>query len=211
VLARMAPGALAEAPGLAYQLSVEVNEAGGLQGLASSGLIDLQAKRFSGTADGGRAASMLMFGGPTRGSVVLADGLFVQTEGGPWEAVPIENATQLQAFTDPDAIGRAVAAAIEGAEIDPGIRTESCGSAACQVVNLIVPPQAASAFIGELLGQEVPPPGDLLPIEAELWLDPETGFPTHVVVQGLAGGTTTRIDLDLERLDPQPAIAPPIP
>lgn len=60
-------------------------------------------------------------------------------------------------------------------------------------------------------GQLQPPPPDLLPIEAELWLDPDTGFPRHATVQGVAGGTTTRIVLDLERLDPAPAIVPPVP
>ena len=155
---------------------------------------------------------MLLFGGPDRGSVVLADGLFVQTEGGPWEAVPIENATPLRPFVDPTALSRAVAGALGQAQIDPEARTKSCGAWTCQVVSLFFPPGVTSdlaAFVSG--GQAEPPPADLRPIEAELWLQSESGFPVRLAVEGLAGPTTTRLVLDLERLDPPPAIDAPVP
>ena len=211
-LVQMAPDAIAGAPGLGYRLSIQTNVAGGGLGLASSGEIDLQGNRFAGSADPGGAASMLLFGGPDRGSVVLADGLFVQTEGGPWEAVPIENATPLRLFVDPSALSTAVAGALGQAQVDPDVRTESCAAGTCQVVSLLLPPQVTSdlaAFVSG--GQAEPPPVDLRPIEAELWLDPETGFPVRLAAQALAGPTTTRLVLDLERLEPPPAIDPPVP
>ena len=210
-LAAMTSEALAESPGLAYDLSIEVAEGGALQGFNSSGLIDLQGQRFSGSADKGRGAAMLLAGGPGRGSLVVADGLFVQADGEPWEAFPRENARPLSALLDPNVIATAVGAAIERAEVDPAIRTEPCGVSTCQVVRLLLPPQTASDVAVLYTGQLQPPPPDLLPIEAELWLDPETGFPRHTTVQGVAGGTTTRIALDLERLDPPPPIDPPVP
>jgi hypothetical protein len=152
------------------------------------------------------------FGGPDRGSVVLADGLFVQTEGGPWEAVPIENATPLRPFVDPSALSTAVAGALGQAQIDPEARTESCGAGSCQVLSVLFPPQVTSDLAALVSGgQAEPPPADLRPIEAELWLDPETGFPVRLAAQALAGPTTTRLVLDLERLDPPPLIAAPAP
>jgi len=211
-LVRMTPDAIAAAPGLGYRLSIETTEAGGAQGLASSGQLDLRENRFAGSADRGSAASMLLFGGPDRGSVVLADGLFVQTEGGPWEAVPIENATPLRPFVDPAALSAAVAHALEQAQIDPAVRTESCGDGTCHVVSLLLPPQVTSDLAGLVSGgQAEPPPADLHPIEAELWFDPETGFPVRLAAQALAGPTTTRLVLDLERLDPPPPIDAPVP
>jgi hypothetical protein len=167
-LAAMTPEALAESPGLAYDLSIEVSEVGALQGFNSSGLIDLQGQRFSGIADKARGAAMLLAGGPGRGSLVLADGLFVQADGEPWEAFPRENAGPLSAFLDPNVIVTAVGAAIERAEVDQAIRTESCGVETCQVVRLHLPPETASDVAVLYTGQLQPPPPDLLPIEAEL-------------------------------------------
>ena len=210
-LVRMAPAALAEARGVGYRLSVESGDAGGLLGLDSSGLIDFESQRFAGSADRGRGASMLLFGGPDSGSVVLADGLFVQSAGGPWERVPLENAAQLRSFLDPSTVAAAVGGALQRAEIDPAARTESCEAGTCQVVNMILPPAAVSDFAIQMFGQAEPPPPDLLPLEAELWLDAESGFPVRTALQAAAGGTTTRIVLDLERLDPPPAIDPPAP
>jgi hypothetical protein len=211
-LVRMAPAALAEAPGLAYQLSVESNEGGGLMGLKSSGQIDLHSQRFVGSADPGRAASMLLFGGPNRGSVVLADGLFVQADGGPWEAMPAENAGPLRHFVDPTALANAVGVAIEGAQIDPTVETRPCEDSTCQVVKVLFAPQVASNLVARLSDQPAePPPPDLLPMAGELWLDPESGFPSHLVIDATAGGTATKVVLDLERLDPPPAIVPPAP
>ena len=211
-LVAMTPDALAAAPGLRYGLSIETTDVRGGQGLASSGEIDLQGNRFAGSADPGRAASMLLFGGPDRGSVVLADGLFVQTEDGPWEAVPIENATPLLPFVDPSALSTAVSGALGQAQVGGELRTESCGAGICRVVSLLLPPRVTTdlaAFVSG--GQAEPPPADLMPIEAELWLDPETGFPARFAAQAVAGPTTTRLVLDLERLDPPPSIDPPVP
>ena len=152
-LVQMAPDAIAGAPGLGYRLSIETNEAGGGQGLASSGEIDLRGNRFAGSADPGGAASMLLFGGPDRGSVVLADGLFVQADGGPWEAVPIENATPLRPFVDPSALSTAVAGALGQAQVDPELRTESCGARTCQVVSLLFPPRVTSDLVAFVSGE----------------------------------------------------------
>jgi hypothetical protein len=142
---------------------------------------------------------------------VLADGLFVQTEDGPWEAVPAENAAQLRAFLDPASISTLARLAIEGSEIDPATRTTPCGPATCQVVNLTLPTQAIGLVVGQLTGQEQPAPIDLLPVKAELWLDQDTGFPRRIAVDATAGGTTTKIVLELERLEPPPVINPPVP
>ena len=210
-LAELTPTALAEAPGLGYDLTIEVGEAGALMGLNSSGLIDLQAGRFSGSADRGQAQGMLLFGGPDSGSVVLADGLFIQTDDGPWEAVPPANAMQLRAFLDPAAVATVARLAIEGSEIDPATRTTPCGSQACQVVSLTLPTQAIGLVAGQMLGQRQPAPIDLLPVKAELWLDQDTGFPRRVAVDATAGGTATKIVLELERLEPPPVITPPVP
>jgi hypothetical protein len=211
-LVQTAPEAIAGAPGLGYQLSIETNEAGGGQGLASTGEIDLHGSRFAGSADPGGAASMLLFGGPDRGSVVLADGLFVQAEGGPWEAVPIENATPLRPFVDSSALSTAVAGALGQAQIDPEVRTEACGAATCHVVSLIFPPRVTSDLAAFVSGSEAEqPPADLRPIEADLWFDSETEFPVRLAAQALAGPTTTRLVLDLERLDPPPSIDAPVP
>ena len=210
-LIRMVPEALTDAPGLGYRLSVESGDAGGRLGLDSSGQIDFQSNRFAGTADRGRGASMLLFGGPARGSVVLTEGLFVQADGGPWEAAPVENAAQLRPFLDPATVAAAVGGALQRAEIDSAVRTESCDIGKCHVINLLLPARAVSDFAGHMLGQSEPPPPDLLPIETELWLDPETGFPVRTALQAIAGGTTTQIVLDLERLDSPPAIEQPAP
>jgi len=213
-LAELTPDALAEAPGLGYDLTVEVREAGALMGLNSSGLIDLESGRFSGSADRGQAPSMLLFGGPESGSAVLADGLFIQTEDGPWEAVPAANATPLLAFLDPASIATISRLAIEGGEIDPATRTTPCGSEDCQVVNLSIPTEAIGFLVGRVSGREPPAPPapiDMLPVKAELWLDQETGFPRRLAVDATAGGTTTKIVLELERLDPPPVITPPAP
>ena len=210
-LAELTPDALAEAPGLGYDLTIEVGEAGALMGMDSSGLIDLQARRFSGSADRGQAQSMLLFGGPESGSVVLADGLFIQTEDGPWEGVPAANATQLRAFLDPASIATMARLAIQAAEIDTATRTTPCGPESCQVINLTLPTQAIALVVGQVIGQQQPAPIDMLPVKAELWLDQETGFPRRVAIDATAGGTTTKIVLELERLDPPPVITPPAP
>jgi hypothetical protein len=212
-LARMTGGAVAAAPGLQYRLSVSSATPFGVQALNSAGSIDLRGHRFSGTADGGNGGTMLMFGGPNSGAVVLTDRLFSQTEGGPWEEVPVENAAQLRPFLDPDALRGAITQAIDLAHIDPEVRSTACGTATCQVVGMVLPPRAVSDLAAIMFGGAVlqAPPNDLRPLEAELWLDPVTGFPARFATQAVAGDTTTMLTLDLVRLDSPPEISPPIP
>lgn len=212
-LARMTPGAVAAAPGFHYRLSIRSESPFGVQAINSEGSIDLRDQRFAGTADGGNGDTMLLFGGPDRGAVVLTDRLFSQTEGGPWEVVPVENAAQLRPFLDPDALRGAITRAIDLAQIDPEIRTTACGAATCQVVGMVLPPRAFSdlsvAMFGDAAIQEPPP--DLRPMAAELWLDPATGFPVRFVTRATAGDTTTSLTLDLVPLGQPPAIVAPIP
>ena len=207
---QMAPDAIANAPGVRFRLSIESEEAGGLQGQNVTGLIDLRAGRFAGDADGGRGGSMLFFGGPDSGSLVLTDRLFIQTEDGPWEAVPVEDAARLRPFLDPALLSQALSRAIEVGHIDPAVRTADCAIGTCLVVGLVLPPMVTTDLTALMIdGNGQPPPNDLRPIEAGLWLDPETGFPVHLDVGVLAGPTKTTIALDLERLDPPPLIVAP--
>ena len=211
-IVRMAPDAVATAPGVRYQLSIEAQAVGGIQGFDVSGLIDLRAGRFAGDADSGRGAVMLLFGGPRAGSLVLADGLFIHTEDGPWEAVPIENAAELRPFVDPATLARAMSRAIDLARLDPVVRTIPCAIGMCQVVGLQLPATILGDLTALLLGGDgQPPPKNMQPIVAELWLDSETGFPAHLEARVVAGTTTTRVVLDLERLDPPPLIDAPVP
>ena len=213
-LARMTPGAVAAAPGLAYRLSIRSESPTGVQGLNSEGSIDLQRHRFTGTANGVNGDTILGFGGPNSGAVVLTDQLFSKTEGGPWVVVPIDNAAQLRPFLDPDALRVAITRAIDLAQIDPEIRTTACGAATCQVVGMVLPPRAATDLAAAMFGGggvAEGPPDDLRPMQGELWLDPATGFPARFTTRAIAGDTTTTLTLDLVRLDAPPAIEPPIP
>jgi hypothetical protein len=55
---------------------------------------------------------------------------------------------------------------------------------------------------------ELPP--DLQPVEVDLYVHP-SGFPVQLDTRLVAGATITTVRLKLARLDPAPAIAPPIP
>jgi hypothetical protein len=212
-LARMTAGAIAAAPGVQYRLSISTEDPSGVPDLNSQGLIDLHEHQFSGTADGGDGGTMYGFGGPNSGGVVLVDRLFVQSEGGPWEIVPVENAAQLRPFLDPEVLRRAITRAIDLAQIDPEVRTTACGTATCQVVGMVLPPRAATDLAAAMFGGGVAeaPPADLRPIQGELWLDPATGFPARFTTRAIAGDTTTTLTLDLTRLDEPPVISPPVP
>lgn len=207
---RLTSDAIATAPGVSYRLSIETDQPDGILGIDSSGQIDLRSHHFKGDAGSGPGPVMLLFGGPRSGSAVMADDLFIKTEDGPFEAVPIENAAQLRPFLDPATLSRAFASTIDGAHIDPVVRTTPCGASTCQIIGLEIPARATSDLTALMLGGAgQPSPSDLQPIEAELWVDPQTGFPAHLAARIVAGTTTTRVVLDLERLDPPPTIVAP--
>lgn len=214
--------AIKAAPGLRYALTVGVDfgdvAAGspvpdGLEGQTlrteSSGEIDLQRGRFKGTADGG-AIPMIMFGGPRSGAVVLADGLYVQTEGGPWERI-LDPKSPIDHLVDPAWLSTAIERWLAASRIDPAVRTVPCGTETCQVVAVTVPPQTLYDLAAGLMGSAYgTPPSDLGPIDVDLFIDP-SGFPVRMETHVTAGPTTTNVTLDLVRLDPAPAITPPIP
>lgn len=213
-LALTAAQAIATAPGVAYSLSISTNfgGGGGRGGIDSEGKIDFETRRFSGTADGGAGGGfMLMFGGPTHGAVIIADGLFVKTEAGPWEAQPPAQATMLDPFIDRTGLSRAVATAFAASRIDPAVRAAPCGAETCQVIGMVLPPVALDGLSSFAFGDgasELPP--DLAPVTVDLYLDP-SGFPVRMETRVTAGTTFTTVTLQLARLDPAPAITPPIP
>ena len=154
---------------------------------------------------------MLLFGGPTNGAVVKADGLYVQTEGDPWVAVP-EASSRLDAFMQPVRLSDAFVAALDASTIDPEIRSAKCGKATCRLVTMTLPPAALSALEIALLGDGVSaPPADLGPMVVELLIDPDTGFLTSLDMHTNAGTTPIYVTLGLTRLDTAPTISPPIP
>jgi hypothetical protein len=193
-------------------LDIQVTQGGVTQGIRSFGDIDLAGGRFSGTAnDGPTGQGMLLFGGPSNGALVKSGGLFVQTEGEPWVAVPNAN-TLLDAFMQPVTLSDALSAAVGSSSIDPAIRSAPCGTAACRMVTLDLPTPALAALETALFGDGIgPPPPDLGPIVVELLIDPATGFLTGLATHAQAGTTPIYITLALTRLDPAPAISPPIP
>jgi hypothetical protein len=203
---------IATAPGVHYTLDMQVTQDGSTQAIRSFGEIDFQRGRFSGTANGGPSGQgMLLFGGPTNGEVVKADGFFVQTEGEPWVAVPSPS-TQLDVFMQPARLSNALAAALASSSIDPEIRSAKCGTGTCRLVTVDLPATALSALETALFGDGVnAPPPDLGPIVVELLIDPATGFLTSLDTHTNAGTTPIDITLELTRLDPDPKISPPIP
>jgi hypothetical protein len=211
-LALTAARAIATAPGVEYELDVQVTYDSQTTGIRSFGKIDFQHGRFSGTAnDGHTRTGMLLFGGPTNGAVVKADGLFVQTEGDPWVAVP-EASSQLDAFMQSAHLSDAFVAALDASSIDPEIRSAKCGVATCRLVTVDLPASALFALETALFGDSVSqPPTDLGPIVVELLIDPTTGFLASLETHARAGTTPIYITLELTRLDPAPAISPPIP
>ena len=209
-LAATAVEALASAPGVSYALTISSRDESGTMGLDARGSIDFQHRRFSGVADAGAGQFMLLFGGPQSGAAIVADGLYVQTEGGPWERISKPNAV-LDHLTDSTWLSTALERWLASSRIDPGTRFAPCGTETCQVVGVTVPPQALYQLTADLVGANVTePPSDLGPIDAALSIDP-SGFPIRLATQVTAGGTTTALTLDLVRLDPAPSITPPIP
>jgi hypothetical protein len=184
--------AIATAPGVRYSLMIASHYSDGTIRLESSGVIDFQQGRFSGTADGGGGDSaMLLFGGPSSGAVVVVDGLFVQTEGGSWEHVP-DRSTPLDGLVDPVGLSNAVKRALDSSQIDPAVRFAPCGTETCQVVGVSAPAQALFDLESLLVGQAVQPPSpDLGPTNVELFIDPPSGFPVRMETRITAGATTT--------------------
>jgi hypothetical protein len=206
--------AIGTAPGVSYSLSIASDfgdAGGGIGGIDSEGHIDFEGRRFSGTADGGAAGgTMLMFGGPTHGALIIANGSFVKTEAGPWERQP-DQATMLDPFLDRAGLSRAIAAAFAVSRIDPEIRAAPCGAETCRVVGLVLPPAALAGLSTFAFGDrasELPP--DLAATEVDLSLD-SSGFPVRMEARIKAGTTVTTVRLQLARLDPPPVIALPIP
>ena len=118
-LADSAARAIATAPGVHYSLSIATAPDQG--GLGSEGDIAFDGRRFSGTADGGPGGWMLFFGGPASGALVVADGLFVRTENGPWEPQPprVEQAAFLDKLMDRTGLSEAIASTFKASQIDP--------------------------------------------------------------------------------------------
>ena len=171
------------------------------------GEIDFEKRRFSGIADGG-GGSMLMFGGPSSGAAVVADGLYVRTGAGAWEHIA-DPKSPLDRLIHPDEISGAVARWIASSDIDPTMHGASCGAQECRVVRISVPPGALSELQGYVSGQDISPmPSDLAPVSVDLYIDP-SGFPVGLETVVAAGGTTTAVSLQLARLDPAPTITPP--
>jgi hypothetical protein len=208
-LAASSARAIATAPGVRYALRVAVDFGNGPQGLDSSGEIDLGRHRFSGIADGA-GGPMLVFGGPSSGAVVVADGLYVRTGAGSWEHIA-DPSSPLDRLIDPVGLSGAVARWIASSQIDPTVRGASCGAQRCQIVRFSVPAVALSELEGFVFGPGATPlPPDLAPISVDLYIDP-SGFPVDMETQVTAGETRTAVSLQLSRLDPAPTITPPIP
>jgi hypothetical protein len=211
-LADSAVRAIATAPGVQFKLTISTQDgAGNSAATNAAGVIDFSRGRFSGTADGGTSGTpMLLFGGPTHGGVIVADGLFVQTEGQPWVHVPDSN-PQLEAFMDPSRSSRAFQGVLDASAIDPAIRFAPCGARSCRVITVSAPPQAffdAETLMFGSSGQT--PPADFGSTTIELLIDPATGFPVRMDTTLNAGSTTTDVSLELVRLDPVPSISPPV-
>ena len=200
--------AIATAPGVRYSLSIDSGLNGGID---SKGEIDFEGGRFSGTADGGAAgASMLLSGGPTHGAVILADGLFVKTEEGPWERQPDETPF-FHPLIDRTGLSKALATSFGASQIDPAVRVAPCGAETCQVVGLGLPQGALVGLASFVFAERASePPPDLAPVTLDLYMDP-SGFPVRMETRITAGPTVTTVTLQLARLDPPPLIAPPIP
>ncbi len=211
-LAHSAAAAIATAPGVGFTLKIATRSPDGTSATNASGTIDFEDRLFSGTADGGDAgAPMSLFGGPASGAVVVADGLFVQAEGGAWVHVP-ELDQHLAAFVDRDKLSRAFRDILDASTIDPAIRFKPCGAESCRLVTISAPPEAIYSAGTGVLGSGVQtPPDDFGRTTVELLIDPSSGFPVRLDTALTAGPTTTDVSLELERLDPAPTISPPIP
>jgi hypothetical protein len=209
-LAASAARALATAPGVRYALTIAADFGDDTMHLDSSGEIDFERRRFSGIADGG-GGPMLLFGGPSSGAAVVADGLYVRTGAGSWEHI-VDSSSRLDRLTDRDGLSGAVARWMASSQIDPSIHGGSCAAQRCQVVRFAVPAAALSELQAFMVGQgaTTPLPTDLAPISVDLYID-SSGFPVQMETVVTAGATTTAVSLQLSRVDPAPAITPPIP
>lgn len=210
-LAASAAEAIATAPGVGYALSIAAHYPDGTMGIDTEGAIDFERHRFSGSARGSAGSpTMLFFGGPNSGALIIAEGLFVRTETGPWERQP-DQATPLDPFLDRAGLSKAIASAFTASEVDPVIRVAPCGATTCQVIGITLPPTVLARLSFAIFGDRVSElPPDLVPPHMELSVD-ATGFPVLLETRVSAGTTTTSITLRLTRLDIAPVIAPPIP
>jgi hypothetical protein len=202
--------AIATAPGIHFSLTI--GKDADHPGIDSSGVIDFEHRRFSGTADGGTDGSpMLFFGGPSSGGVIVADGLFVQTEGAPWVHMPGTD-PHLDWVMDRPELSNALKGMFDASVIDPAIRFAPCGAEMCRVIAFMTPAKALSDAEVLLLGTGVQlPPSDLEPTNIVLLIDPPSGFPVRMDTTIKAGPTTTIVSLELSRLEPVPSISPPVP
>jgi hypothetical protein len=208
-LAASALNAIAAAPGIRYTLATGVDFENFPQRLDSSGEIDFERHRFSGIADGG-GGSMILFGGPSRGAVVVADGLFVRTEAGAWEHIA-DPKSPLDRLLDPKSLSAALAKWIASSKVDRTSRSAPCGDRRCQTVRISVPASALAQLLEYLFGQSASSlPDDLAPISVDLDVD-ASGFPVRMETVVTAGTTATTVSLQLTRLDPAPTISPPVP
>jgi hypothetical protein len=208
-LAASAVTAITTAPGVHYALTVVVTSGNQTSSLDSSGDIDLTGHRFSGLADGG-GGSMLLFGGPSSGAAIVADGLYVRTGAGSWERIA-DPSSPLDRLIDPVGLSGALTRWMTSSQIDPTVRGAPCGTDRCQIVRLSVPAAALSELEGYVVGPnaaQLPP--DLAPVSVDLYIDP-SGFPVRMETTVAAGETTTAVTLQLSRLDPASTITPPIP
>ena len=182
----------------------------GTLGIDSDGAIDFERHRFSGSArNSPGSASMLFFGGPNSGALIIADGLFVRTETGPWERQP-DQATPLDPFLDrphcrrPSRRHSPHRRSIRRSA-SPRAERRRARSSASRFLRLS---SRGSRLRYSAIGVRTasrpcsPAYGPL-----RRW----TGFPVLLETRVSAGTTATAITLRLTRLDPAPAIAPPIP
>jgi hypothetical protein len=154
---------------------------------------------------------MTFFGGPSSGGVIVADGLFVQTEGAPWVHMPETN-PQLDWVMDRLGLSNALKGIFDASVIDPAISFAPCGAEMCRVIDFTAPATAlfdAEALLLDSGGQS--PPSDFGPTNIVLLIDPSSGFPVRMDTTIKAGPTTTIVSLELSRLDPAPSISPPVP
>ena len=191
------------APGVQYSLSIVATYPEGMSGVDSDGAIDFERRRFSGSAHKSAGAqTMLFFGGPNSGSLIIADGLFVRTETGPWER-QADQATPFDPLMDRAAVSKAVASTFAASEVDPAIKVAPCGSATCQVVRVTVRPFILSRLARAILGNDVSAlPSDLVPTDVDLYVD-GSGFPVMLETRLTAGTTVTAVTLRLDSARPR--------
>jgi hypothetical protein len=209
-VAASAAQALATTPGIHYTLKASVDYGNPVIGhLDSSGDIDFDHHRFSGIADG-EGGPMLLFGGPSSGAVIVADGLYVRSGADAWEHAA-DPKSPLDNLTDPAMLSDALARWVAASKVDPTIRTAPCGTQRCQIVRLAVPKAALAGLLAYVTGQETTTlPDDLAPMSVDLAID-ASGFPVRMETKVTAGDTTTTVTLVLTRLDPAPTITAPMP